>query len=130
MKQHPCHCKLCGRPITVSIDETYYELGDHLKLIPMATCNRCADIRVGIRNSETIVERVCRRLDEKSIKEEAAAKVLTSVLKNYTNFLSSSMRQSCVFDETVVSVLMKAPREWATILTRYRRGQREARRAA
>lgn len=38
-----CNCKLCHKAIVVEIDDAYAELGDYLKLIPMATCNRCAD---------------------------------------------------------------------------------------
>lgn len=39
------NCKICKYPMTVTVPKGYLDLGDPLKLLPMATCNTCFDLR-------------------------------------------------------------------------------------
>ena len=49
-------CKICGRAITLKIDPNYNALSDPSRLIPLATCDSCFDLRMtGVKLHRMIV---------------------------------------------------------------------------
>lgn len=57
---HATTCKFCRIPITVTINDEYAKLGDPYKLLPLASCNRCADLRQQRRSLEDRFRRASR----------------------------------------------------------------------
>lgn len=56
-------CKFCGRELTLQIDTEYHKVGDRYRLIELAACNHCADLRVRRRNLGTEAGHLARLLD-------------------------------------------------------------------
>lgn len=55
-------CKMCGKPLTLECDDSYQADHDPFKLIPLATCNRCADYRIERRAITFYIKRLCEQL--------------------------------------------------------------------
>jgi hypothetical protein len=74
MKVLDAKCKFCGCPLKLKIDDDYAALGDPLKLLPLAACNRCADFHAEMRRiKEGLRECILRLLSTKT-KDLPAAK--------------------------------------------------------
>ena len=85
--KHATHCKFCKSPITIEIDDEYSKLGDPFKLIGMASCNRCADLRTERRCLEGKIKRVCMILalsanKDKSKLSDSVRDTLTDTPRN------------------------------------------------
>ncbi|MGC1452938.1 MAG: hypothetical protein WA830_23150 [Candidatus Sulfotelmatobacter sp.] len=122
--KHATHCKFCHKPITVSIDDDYAALGDPLKLLPLAACNRCADLRVLRRTLEKKVAILCGRLIFSSGKLDASAlsKAKTGLAhwtREYARMIARwhSLEGLC-WDEAIVEQLMEKPDTWGDALGR------------
>lgn len=119
---HATNCQFCKRPITLEIDDSYAELGDIHKLIPMAACNRCADLRVERRTLEAKIKHVCmmRAFSKRKPSDEEnekATKVLTKLTQDYANMVARwHERQGMAWDEECVALLLEKPQQWFDIL--------------
>lgn len=117
------HCKFCKRPITIEIDDSYAELGDHLKLLPMASCNLCADLMVVRRVIEERVKRCCLGLAQMrgKVSPDFSQKTRASLVKlthGYATMISKWNRMSgMAWDEECVNLLMEKPDKWNLILS-------------
>lgn len=123
MKSIGTSCKFCHRPVTIQIDDSYDEHGDIHKLIPMCSCNRCADLRVARRVLWYKLLRVCRNLQmlgQSDTKErETYRKILIILTKNYAQLIARwNGMEGMVWEEEVVNAIMAKPMDWPDIVNR------------
>jgi len=52
-------CKFCGLELHLQIDASYARENDPLKIIPLAACDHCADLRVRRRSLHDSFVKVC-----------------------------------------------------------------------
>lgn len=120
--RHATHCKFCKAPITVEIDDEYSKLSDPYKLIPMAVCSPCSDIRVLRRKLERKVQIVCRvfQMAGKNATDELSEKTkksLTALTQDYASMICRWHKlEGMAWDEECVSQLMEHPERWGEIL--------------
>lgn len=121
--KHATHCKFCKIPITVEIDDGYEKHGDPYKLLPMACCNECADVRVLRRSITRKIQFTCRILqmagtnatDEMISKSR---KALTSLTQAYAKMISRwNKTEGMAWDEEIVNQLIEQPDQWGVIIT-------------
>lgn len=55
-------CRFCGKPISVEVDDSYKAHGDVFKLMKMAACNPCHDLRADKRTLEFRITALCNHL--------------------------------------------------------------------
>ena len=120
--KHALHCKFCKKPITVEIDDAYLELGDPYKLLPMALCNHCADLRVRKRQIEARVKSVAMLLIQCGDKvPESVCQVATGRLhtqtQDYAKLIADWHNMSgMAWDEGIPGLILSKPDRWADIL--------------
>lgn len=120
--KHPTSCKFCKKSIVLEIDDSYDVLGDPRKIIPLAACNRCADLRVRRRNLEDAANKVAMRLVQAGdkVSSELSAnsrEAFTKITKKYTILIADWVNSTAPFwDQTIVELLMEKPDRWPTIL--------------
>lgn len=120
--KHPTTCKFCKKEIVLEIDDAYAELGDRHKIIPMAACNRCADLRVRKRNLENAIKDIAMALVQ--LKSKASPDTLaisrdgfTRLTKKYTSMIADWVHSTSPWwDSTIVESLMEHPDKWPDIL--------------
>lgn len=121
---HATNCKFCKKPITIEIDESYAELGDPYKLIQMASCNSCADIRAERRSLEAKIKYTCgmRVASKKKTSETETSKartLLEKLLKQYANMIARfHFMQGMSWDDECLEAIMEHPENWSEILSR------------
>jgi hypothetical protein len=122
--KHATNCKFCKIPISVSIDDSYAELRDPFKLIQIAACNRCADLRITKRKLEGKIKIVVMGYALSSAKEAREIElkireVLTDYTKQYAHLIAVwHKRDGMLWDEEVVNSLIDRPKYWGDSLKR------------
>lgn len=130
------NCKVCARPITVSIDP---DAEDHwIKVFcAIATCNRCFDARektnrliraVEITAGRLNVARVSFNTGGRTDKEtenyrkesERAAKDLAHLTKRYTRALCEYFMAPPEWSKEMVDIIMEMPWHATKVLVKYR----------
>lgn len=118
---HATNCKFCHKPITLEVDDAYAALGDPHKLLPMAACNFCSDIRVERRRLEASLAKVAAMiaLVPRDGKEAATLRaVVERMTKNYAEMIARWHHlQGCVWDVEAVNLIMDKPHAWSQVLT-------------
>ena len=119
--KHGTTCKFCQKPITVEIDDTYAALGDPLKLLGLACCDRCADLRVEHRKLEANIMHLCRirELDPKVAKarEQSHRSTLEKLLKQYANMIARfHFMEGMSWDDASLELIMDKPEAWSSVL--------------
>ena len=116
-------CKFCKLPITVEVAPDYSIEHDPNKLLPLACCNLCADVRVAKRLLEAKLSKVMRTYQllgsepkpDRRNKTEAA---LTKLTQEYARNISKwHKRQGCVWDAECVNMMLDKPERWPEILS-------------
>lgn len=119
---HATNCKFCKMPITVEIDDAYAELGDPYKLLPMACCNRCADLRLTRGVLEGKIKHACLGLFQKKgmASREVVTRtreVLTKLTQGYATMIARwNHKEGMAWDEECVNMMMDKPEYWHKIL--------------
>lgn len=125
---HAINCKFCKKPITVEIDNAYAELGDPYKLLSLACCNHCADLRVERRRLTEKIARICRKV-ELCRSEDSRAEfrvVLEKLTQRYANLIARFHdKERMAWDEAVVDTLMDNPKEWGSVVSQMWKHYRE-----
>lgn len=123
MKQIATNCKFCKAPITLEIDDSYDPVSDPNKLIPLAACNPCADIRVRRRILETKIGKACRALQllspgDKEDREELS-KILEKLTQGYAKMICKwHGYEGMVWEECCVAEIVSKPDHWGEALGR------------
>lgn len=119
---HQTTCKFCKKPITVQVDDAYAELGDVFKLLTLACCNRCADLRVKRRNLEDGIKKIVNPLIAKfgnaSVEESNMARAaLVTLTKKYTAMVADWLHSTTPWwDVTIVDSIMEKPDKWTLFI--------------
>ena len=61
--KHEAKCKICGKVLVLTIADDYPTGRDPLRLVPMATCNPCFDLRERRVKIETQIKKFCHILE-------------------------------------------------------------------
>lgn len=116
MKQFPAKCKICKIDLTLSIADDYPAEKDPRNLIPMATCNRCFDLRERRIKIETGIKRICYRLELGSLESSDRAKLgdsLKMLAKKYSEWCADILRrQHAANVGYLASALIESPTQW------------------
>lgn len=120
--KHATNCKFCKRPITVTVDDYYAEMGDPYKLLAKASCNTCADVRQLRRVLEDRISRQATAFAAMHRPSEAAKglarKNLTRLCEAYAKMIARWHRtEGMAFDEEVVNTMLDRPDKWAECLS-------------
>lgn len=128
---HAAKCKICKTPIVISFDAEYEGLGDPFKLMLLATCNRCYDLR---NRRETIHAGfavacgalACLRTPIADKHRAALALTVEALTKQYANYVSDFYRrQELVWDSDFTAMVIENPAKWPVILRNYRESYRK-----
>lgn len=117
---HALNCKFCHRPITVQIDDSYSELGDPFKILSLACCNRCSDLRVERRRLSEKISRICRKVSihKSSEAQEEYREILVKLTQRYANLIAKFHdKDGMCWDDAIVESLMDNPEQWPSILS-------------
>lgn len=122
--KHAIKCKLCKAPHVIETDDSYSELGDPFKLLPLFTCNSCYDLREKRVGMERQIERWCRMLilqpkmpatDRVAIKDG-----LLVVTRKYVEVIGQIYGAQRVWhDPEFVNLLMDRPERFGAIIANY-----------
>lgn len=125
-------CKFCKKGIEVEIDDEYADLGDPFNLLPMASCNRCADLRMRrMRLLDMIRALAMTLLGERN---EAALDELKGEMRETAQKLVRKFRELAEdwhhgdcgpWDETMVDALLNGPKYYGNVLGRIWRLSRQ-----
>ena len=109
-------CKFCKKPITLEIADSYTH--DHLKLIPLACCNACADNRIERRSVERKIQLVvtCLALAGSNKTEklvETSRAQITKLTKAYAHLIAKWHRmEGELWEPYIVDQIMERPEQW------------------
>ena len=119
---HATTCKFCKKPLVISVDDDYAQVGDPFKLLPLAACNRCADMRVKKTSLEEAIGKVCFQVRslgqnitaDQTAKSKATLEILTRaysrMVANYINATYPAWDMECV------NLLVDQPDHWPRIV--------------
>jgi hypothetical protein len=111
-KEVKARCKFCGKDLTLHIAEDYDEVGDSLKIMKLAACNRCADLKTRIRRLEGDLSKECGMLLTKphfTIKDRIKSR-LAALSRAYLNTISNWLnREPAQWEETILEDMLENP---------------------
>jgi hypothetical protein len=120
---HPTKCKFCHLPITLEIDSGYAELGDPLKLLQFACCNRCADLRTDKRRLTAALVSLANEIALIKRSDDLALTVarerLVRVTQAYCGLVADWHNHPFTkWDEQLVTAIMENPKGLGPIIGR------------
>lgn len=110
----PTTCKFCRVPLRLGIDDDYAAQNDCFKLIPLAACDRCADLRERRRVLHERFVSICSTLigvrpDSEMVQSVRAS--LEVATKKYLRLVSDwTGAQDLAWEETMVDPFLAAPK--------------------
>ena len=118
---HATTCKFCHKPITLQIDDAYAELGDPYKLLSLAACNECADVRELRRLLEERIRKVAMMVAAmdrpKQEEKDLMRKNLLVLCEKYSRMIARWHRmEGMAFDAAVVDDILTRPDQWPVAL--------------
>jgi len=130
MKHHGTNCKICHRPITVSVADGYDVVGDTLRLLPMATCDACYDYMAEWRKLRDAIHRLATMLisarascgpSRLAVAEKECETALTTLTRKYSELVARRLRREAIWDAEFVRLIMDRPDMTHKILSDYGR---------
>ena len=123
--QHLTKCKACKRELVVSSDDEC-PVEWVAKILPMACCNRCYDLKTEKDKAVSIIAGACVTLFQASKKSDElmtrTRDTLTIGTKLYSRFLAQLYNSKVqVWDVEFVNILIEQPGRWQKIVSDYRR---------
>lgn len=118
-------CRICTKPLVLSIADEYAELGDPAGLIKMATCNRCHDLKSKRDECHERIQRACAVLisagsNRKNV-EAKLREVLQRLTRRYAEVVAEFHNaQTIYWNPAFAELLMDHPDRWHSILGRFR----------
>ena len=122
----PAKCKICSKPLVLEIDDDYAEVGDPNNLIPMATCNKCFDIREDILKYQKFILNWCSRVmtvpqKGRQQKLETCRQAIYSSSKKFCAAVARSHNaNSDLWSVDIVDLLVDNPDRAGAILGKFR----------
>lgn len=117
----PTKCKFCGRPIEIWVDDAYARMGDPFKLVKLAACNRCSDLKVEKRLLDSRLNWAISRLqlagDEKAASDRYRG-IVSGLMHKYWDLICrwTSIRNT-EFDEGIVEMVLSNPSKCARMVS-------------
>lgn len=105
-------CKFCHKPLSLYVAESYDSIGDPLKLLRIASCNRCADLKTEQLRLERQISRQVAFLRTKPNEAERVRTQtqLCALTKNYLVSICDFLHhEQIAWDEGIVSDMMTRP---------------------
>jgi hypothetical protein len=121
--KHATTCKFCRKPLVLEIDDAYLELGDPLKIIPLAACDPCADVRNKISSIEMNIGKLCIALCRNPSDDQIgrARKGLDTLCNQYAMAIAEvNHAEQYLADPEFAKWLAEKPGQWTQILSKYR----------
>jgi hypothetical protein len=116
----PATCKFCHKPLTLTVDDSYAEMGDPFKLMKLACCNRCGDYYTARRQAVDKVHRTAMKLFGGAVKKEELPKyreILAGLVKHYMRLYSDYKDLPMPdWDEAIVDDMLSKPGNYGLIL--------------
>jgi hypothetical protein len=116
IQEHPAKCKICGCKLVLKLASNYPPEKDPMKLIPLATCNRCFDLREQRIRLETTFKRLCHDLQFGKLDGDKRARTLELVNKTCSAFskwcASLLRRQHAANVGYLFSAIKDQPERW------------------
>ena len=118
MIKHATECKFCKAKLVIEIDEDYASVGDYLNLMPLAACNRCADLRVRKRTIEEAIYLTVGWLNQNPrAPKDATRQTLTELTQAYARLIADWLRASGpAWDAEIVELILDKPKHAARVL--------------
>jgi hypothetical protein len=117
------NCKFCGKPMVLTIDDDYGKLGDPFKLLKMAACNRCSDLRTKRTRLEDQIRKICLSMVASRPGQDEAARIMVGLDKltqRYALLVADWHNMSgSAWDQTFSQMLMDRPDAFSIILSQY-----------
>lgn len=132
-------CKFCGRELQLEIADTYAAVYSERKLVTLAACNQCADLRVARRHLEESLERLKIFILRRCIAQAEAGLFtqkklvhdfsneelkeirlnLRKVMTEYLAFIGMWKQEKAQpFSESIVDALLDRPGHWDRTIRR------------
>lgn len=131
---HDVNCKICKVPIAVEVDDAYEELGDPFKLLKLATCNRCYDLRTEREAIFTNIGSCCQLLIVNPTNKDLrikSRKLLVILTRKYAELVSKFHRSNhMLWSEEFADMILDKPDKWFKCLDLYREQARQSRKEA
>lgn len=117
--QKEVHCQFCKKPISVKVAEIY--IGDPNGIYPMASCDRCADLRVERNKIERAIGLTAAIVAVDKFKgrpiNPKAQETLVSLTQSYARLISKWHHlEGCVWDNECVRLILDKPHKWDKII--------------
>lgn len=115
-------CKFCKRPLELKVDDDYAELrGDPMKIMRLASCNRCSDLRSRQRRTEKAIEMLSGSLlcfpsqDEKASIREGLCRTTKILLRIACEWYHA---EGVAWEEAIVDQIMSHPEKLSVVTAR------------
>lgn len=114
-------CKFCKRPLELKVDDDYAATGDPFKLVRLASCNRCADLRTRQRRIEKSIETLSGSLlchpsnEERVTTREGLCRTTKSLLKIACEWYHA---EGVAWEEAIVDQIMTHPEKLSVVTAR------------
>jgi hypothetical protein len=121
--KYATNCQFCKRPISPEIDDSYAALGDPFKILPMACCDPCHDMRVSKRDLERRVQFIARCIELAGAKLDATARakfqdVLSILTQDYARLIARwHGMQGHAWSIECVEIILDKPQQWAAVMS-------------
>jgi len=115
-------CRICKCELRLQIDDDYDPEFDSAKLIPMATCNRCFDLRARLRKIEDSIRILCHSLSFPITDERRARayELLRKLSNQFSQWCSDMLNRQHMADSgSLATRLMKEPSNWWKALRKF-----------
>lgn len=97
----------------LQVDESYAEQADPDKLIPMATCNSCYDLRRRLGKMEDAIKALCHALAANTIERETAVLGLKFLAGKFSSYCADTLHRRHLADAgALADLLIDEPRNW------------------
>lgn len=135
----PCHsvltkCRVCAKQLVISVADCYNDISDPNKLLPMAACNRCFDLRERRNRTTNLIEKFCKQLfllvPQKGDKvAQARDKIREGLLKVTMEYAKVHAEyhnaKSALWNEDFTDLFMARPENWVAVMSEYRKQARQ-----
>lgn len=130
MRTIAAKCRFCGKNLTLEIAPDYDEERSPVKLIKLAACNRCADLRQERRHLEDTIRTICSRttqLGQTKITDSNSQKAVKTVCEAYTKLVARWYGfDGSAWDDAFPDAIISAPDQWQRAVSNYWKVFRQA----
>lgn len=113
-------CRFCGKSVSLEVDDAYASLGDPLKFMKKASCDRCAKFHEVKRAITDNIKTICEVMIQKPLSEhnaDMARESLKGLCVRYLEVLAKHRGHTVPqWDENITEALMRKPRNFRDVI--------------